>query len=257
VTWIRADLSRPESDWPLPAAFDAVLYGAQSDGYRDFPARAADMFAVNLQAVMRLLEEARRRGARQFVLLSSANVYRQSAAVIPEEGVVEPSTFYARTKRAAEMLVESYASDMSATVVRPFTVYGPGQRADTLMASLIDRVRRDQPVQVSGARGLLLTPAYVGDVVAALQQLLERDARRAFDVFNLGGDEVVDLRALAAHIGAVVGRAPRYEHRDGPDGEGWAADSSAVKRTIGWSPRVCLREGLRLSADDAGPIARE
>ena len=76
-------------------------------------------------------------------------------------------------------------------MLRPFFVYGPGQER-MLVANLMRRVLDGEEVTVVGDPGLRTTPVYVGDAVAAIGAALTTDSD---GVFNIAGDEVVDLGA--------------------------------------------------------------
>jgi UDP-glucose 4-epimerase len=251
--WHSADLSRPASEWRLPDRWDVLVHLAQSAGYREFPQRAFDMVAVNIDALVQLLELSRLRGARRVIMTSSANVYARSHDPIRETGALAPESFYARTKMAAELLCEPYASHCDVVVARMFTIYGPGQRPDMLIGSLIDKVRTGRAIQVQGRRGLLLSPVFVGDAVEALVRLVERPfTEPAFGVFNVAGPDGVDLPELAAHIGRAVGRDPSIEHSPDAEAGGWIGDSTAIRNRLGWLPATGLGAGLAATVSALG-----
>lgn len=245
VAWHTVDLAEPASRWPLPDRWDAAIFLAQSQGYRDFPSQAADMTAINVQAPIALLEASRLRRAARFVLASTANVYDASSLPIDERAAVAPASFYARTRRAAEMLAEPFGEHLDVTVARMFTIYGPGQRQDTLIASLIDRVSSGRAVQVQGARGLLLSPLYLSDAVAALAALIERPAHRGFTVVNVAGAQAIGVEDLACTIGKVVGREPIIERTPGAEPGGWIGNTAALRALVNWTPKIDLDRGLR------------
>jgi UDP-glucose 4-epimerase len=245
VAWHTVDLAEPAGRWSLPDRWDAAIFLAQSQGYRDFPAQAVDMTAINVHAPIALLEASRRRGASRFVLASTANVYGASSQPIDERSPVAPTSFYARTRRAAEMLAEPFGEHLDVTVARLFTIYGPGQRQDTLIASLIDRVSSGRAVQVQGARGLLLSPLYLSDAVEALAALVERPAHRGVTVVNVAGSQPVGVEDLARTIGAVVGREPSIERTPGAEPGGWIGNIAALRALVNWTPKIDLDRGLR------------
>lgn len=245
LAWHMVDLAEPAGGWSLPDTWDAAIYLAQSHGYRDFPAQAPDMTAINIQAPIALLEASRLRGASRFILASTANVYGVSPHPIDEQGEVDPSSFYARTRRAAELLAEPFAAHLDVTVARMFTIYGPGQRTDTLIASVIDRVSSGRAVQVQGSRGLLLSPLYLSDAVEALTALVERPARPGFTVVNVAGSQAIGVEDLARTIGTVVGREPIIERTPGADPGGWIGNSAALRALVNWTPAIDLERGLR------------
>jgi nucleoside-diphosphate-sugar epimerase len=246
VLWHTVDLSTPPDSWRLPAKWDVAIYLAQSAGYRDFPAQAADMVAINVQAPIALLDASRRCGASAFVLASTANVYGVSHHPISERGGINPTSFYARTRRAAEMLAEPFAEHLAVTVARLFTVYGPGQKPDTLIMTLIDRVIDGRAVQVQGNRGLLLSPIYLDDAAAALAQLAERPAApHDFNIVNVAGDRVVGLAELAAMVGTIVGREPAFDRVTAHEPGGWAGDTALLRAMTSWMPATSLERGLQ------------
>ncbi len=248
-TWTQADLSDSTGELVLPGRIDAIVCLAQSKAYRDFPEKAWEVFSVNVSSVMRLLEYARQHGVKIFVLASTANVYRPCHELISESHSPDPTSFYGRSKRIAEMLVESYAAYFRCVALRLFTVYGPGQ-AGTLIPSLIERVRNDEPIQLPGGSGLRLTPVYVADVCRIIQAAIEtEDASPGFEVFNVGGDEELSIHQIGSIIGDVLGASPRFEIVTGDQQGGWMADNSKLKEQFRDLNLTPFLEGISRTLD--------
>ena len=84
-----------------------------------------------------------------------------------------------------------------AVMVRPFTVYGPGQRPEMAFARWIDCLDRGGPLPWHAAPGTARDFTYVDDAVAGILAALRRG--RAGEAYNLSGWRSVDLReALGA-----------------------------------------------------------
>jgi UDP-glucose 4-epimerase len=242
--WIQMDLAQAPS--PPPATgIDAVIYLAQSRAYREFPAKAREMFAVNASSLLAVLDWARTVGVRAFVYASSANVYPPSAAPLPESTPLQPQSFYGRSKQIGEMLVSSYADYFQCTTFRFFTVYGPGQTG-MLIPSLVERVRGGLPIQVQGVAGLPLSPVSVGDATRFLiAALTTRRPAPDGDVFNLGGPEALNIRRIGEQIGEALGRKPIFETLEGPEPLGWLPDATRLLAAFGSTPAVTFRDGIR------------
>jgi nucleoside-diphosphate-sugar epimerase len=236
----------------FPDRVDAVVYLAQSRAYRQFPENARDIFDVNVRSVLGLLEYARGSGVRLFLFGSTANVYQCSQHPITEDHPIEPLSFYARSKRMAELLVESYGDFYQCLVLRFFTIYGPTQKG-MLIPSLITKIREGEPILVQGNAGLALSPLYVSDASAVIQAALAGSHGIAqFEVLNVGGEEATDIYHLGVAIGDRLGIHPRFQQVPGPEPGGWVADNSRLKCKLGVCPRVGLSEGLaRVVANDA------
>jgi UDP-glucose 4-epimerase len=245
LIWLTGDLSRTEISCLLPTKMDAIVYLAQSGAYRQFPERAEDIFKVNVLGAMTLLNYARRAGTHTFIFASSANVYRQSDQRISEEFVVEPRSFYAKTKRMAEMLIESYSEFFNCIVLRLFTVYGPGQK-EMLIPNLVERVRKGQLLQVQGRQGLKVSPVYVDDVNYIIQKFLEHERfSRGFEIFNIGGDELLGIHELGLIIGKTFGVTPHFDFLPGDEPLGWIADNSKLKARLKWDSFTPFADGIR------------
>jgi UDP-glucose 4-epimerase len=245
LTWVSADLSRDDLSVSIPERIDAIIHLAQARGYRDFPEQGWDMFNVNVRSVMALLEYSRYSGVKTFIYSSSANVYRSSYERLDETAPIEPASFYARSKRMAELLLESYASILKCVVLRLFTVYGPGQ-TDRLLPSLIARVKQEQAILVQGSQGINVSPIYVEDVVTAVQLALEQDARGpGLDIFNIGGEESVSILELGQTIGSVLNTSPKFEFEGRENPPGWMSDNSKAREDLGFQATVRIGEGIK------------
>lgn len=243
VHWVAHDLARPLAEAALPARVDAVVCLAQSRRYREFPAGAADMFAVNLRATFELLEYARGAGAARFFLASTGGVYAPGPEPLDEDAPVSPPTFYARSKYAAELLAAAYQPHLHVVAARFFFIYGPGQRG-MLVPNLLGRVLRGEPVTVEGRPGMRVNPIYVDDAVAAVEAAL---ALEGSAVLNVAGDEVVSLTGLVRLMEGATGRPAHIGYGEARGGGDLVGDNRRMKALLGVAPRTPLAEGLRLT----------
>lgn len=230
-------------DGDLPAV-DAIVHLAQANV--PWPDQADRLFAVNVASTQRLLEHARRCGARSFVHASSASVYGAGdpAAARPflEDDEPRGRDFYAVTKRSAELLVAAYANDLDVTSLRLVAPYGPGQ-VRRLVPGLIGRIRGGSAVTLNAGGRPAMNPIYVADAVRAVERLL---AVGGPAVLNLAGDEPVTIRQLAEAIGAAAGVTPLFE--DAPGGGVSAGDivcdNARLHALLGDEPLTPLAAGL-------------
>jgi nucleoside-diphosphate-sugar epimerase len=241
ATWIEQDLHRFDAG-ALPERVDGVIHLAQSAHYREFPAGAADVFAVNVASTFELLEYARAAGARAFVLASTGGLYGYRPRPIREdEDEPRPTTFYFRSKRAAELLAAAYSELLSVIVLRFFFVYGPGQTR-MLIPTLIDKVARGEEIVVEGDPGLSVNPIHVDDAVRVFEPALTLGSS---GVFNVAGSERVTISGLVRLIGEIADRSPAIAHDAAqPEGD-LIADIARMREVLGVLPRISLRDGLR------------
>ena len=67
INYIEDDLTNPAFTSNLPKEIDCIIFLAQSNQYKDFPAGASDMFLINVQAVSKLLNWGLECGIKSFI----------------------------------------------------------------------------------------------------------------------------------------------------------------------------------------------
>jgi nucleoside-diphosphate-sugar epimerase len=242
ATWLRVDLAAGLDPGALPPRIDTILHLAQSERYREFPEGTADVVAVNVDAVAALLDHARTAGARRFVLCSTGGVYGFRDGYAHEDDPVAPVGFYAASKRAAEVLLAPYQELLDTVIVRPFFVYGAGQRR-MLVAGLAERVLRGEQVTIDGDPGLRVNPTHVRDAARAIAATLS--TADGAGVVNVAGGETVTLTDIVTGLAAAAGVAPQIVHEgEGPPGD-LLGDNARMRDRLGVTPEVALDEGLR------------
>lgn len=250
ATWHALDLASDAVDLgTLPRRADAVVYLAQSDFFRDFPARSWEVFQVNTASVLKFLDYARGAGSRCFVYGSSGGVYGGGDVRWSEELPIAARGdlgFYLTTKLCSELLAQNYSRFMSVVILRYFFVYGPAQRRSMLIPRLIERIRNGQPIALKGQNGIRLNPTYVSDAAAATARSIGLSGTH---IINVGGPEVLSLRDIARLIGCAVGKEPVFEVDSGATPAHLTADISKMEELL-IRPQVRLGDGLRAMVGD-------
>jgi UDP-glucose 4-epimerase len=173
---------------------------------------------------------------------------------VDEDHPVSPVDVNGISKSATEQLHLLYGElyGIRASSVRLTNVYGPRQRLrDNLQGFLPIFVRRalsGEPVTVFGDGAQERDCLYVDDVVECLL-LTARSAEAPGEVFNVGNDERLSLRAIAEAVVAAAGSGsiesvPWPHDRDAIDIGSYYGDSSKAKRLLGWEPRTPFADGI-------------
>ncbi len=203
----------------------------------------------NVTVVQRLLEALRKKDGIHLVQISTSSVYGRNA-VADEKSDTRPVSPYGATKLAAEQLISAYREEyhISSSVLRYFSVYGPGQRPDMAFAKFCRRLVKGQSVPITGDGSHRRSITYVSDVAQAT--LLAAEARLDGTVMNISGTWEIGLLDAISVLADEIGVTPDLDFGEPRRGDQnrTAGDSTLARCMLGWEPRVAPDEGLRLQA---------
>lgn len=230
-------------------AIDAVVHLAALAGVRGSIDRPEAYIDINERGTMSLLRAAERAGVDRMVLAGSSSVYGRSGVDGPcheSQAADAPTSPYAASKRSMEMHARAFSHlhDLSVSVVRFFTVYGPRQRPDMAIRKFMERIFKGETLPLYGDGSSCRCYTYVDDAVDGLLSALRRGGE--FRVFNIGGKQTVRLDELVDALDAVADRAVEVKYLPEQPGDVPAtrADLTRAQRELGYAPQINLREGL-------------
>ncbi len=231
----------------FPERIDNIIYLAQSLKFRDFPNAAEEIFWVNNLSLLKALDYARRARARSFIYTSSGGVYEKSNEVYEENAPLNPQGslgFYIGTKMCGEIIANNYTPFMNIVVLRPFIVYGPGQRKEMLIPRLVERVNNGLPIHLVGKEGVKINPTFVEDAAQAVKQAMELKESRTI---NVGGPEILSMRQIGEQIGQALGKSALFEEKEGSE-EIMAGCIQLMSEKL-WTPLINFSKGIKLYVD--------
>lgn len=243
---VEADLVELSLE-PLLADVDGVFHLAAQAGVR---ASWGDSFVGytnhNVIASQRLFEAVAKAGVR-VVWASSSSVYGNAEAYpTREDAQPRPMSPYGVTKLACEHLADAYAASfgLDHVALRYFTVYGPRQRPDMAFTRIMRALMFGTTFNVFGTGKQSRDVTYVLDAVSATMSSMNGAPSGA--VYNVGGGSETALNDVLSLCTEISGRDldVRYEDVQEGDVKRTAADTSLIRRQVGWRPRVSLVTGL-------------
>ena len=255
--------------------FDVVVNLAAQAGVRwsiDHP----DVYIEsNILGFYNLLEACRHHPVRHLVYASSSSVYGGNKKVpfSTDDKVDNPVSLYAATKKSDELLAHAYSKlyDIPATGLRFFTVYGPAGRPDMFYYSATKKLAAGESIRLFNYGDMQRDYTYIDDIVEGVLRVMQGAPARAtgedglpvppYALYNIGGGRPENLLDFVAALQEELVRAgvlpPDYDfaaHRElAPMQPGdvplTCADSEALERDYGFTPRIGIRQGLRAFAE--------
>jgi len=235
--------------------FDAVLHLAAQVGVRYSLENPMAYISSNVAGFLNILEGCRKAGTAHLCYASSSSVYGANTELPfrEEHRVDSPVSLYAVTKRANELMAESYGRlyGTPSTGLRFFTVYGPWGRPDMAPFIFARAMLEGRPIRVFNGGNMGRDFTYIDDVVEAVVQLVERPHPAARGgaktrLFNIGLGALMNLmdflRAIERELGvrAQVELAPM---QPGDVQATWASTDS-LRAEIGYAPATPVEAGV-------------
>lgn len=212
---------------------------------------------INCRAQLSILEACRKNNPHlKLVYASTRQIYgKPDYLPVDERHLLHPVDVNGVNKMAGEWyhILYNNVYGIRACALRLTNTYGPRMRVkdarQTFLGIWIKRLINEESIQVFGDGSQIRDFNYVDDVVEAL---LMAGASPAVDggIFNLGSDETINLRDLAALLIEINGGGsfeivPFPPDRKAIDIGDYYADYRLIRGRLGWHPKVPLREGLR------------
>lgn len=240
---LRRDNLAPLFEGRVDAVFHLAAQAGLLRSWKEFES----YMTCNVLATQRLLDAAAP-SKPHFLHISTSSVYG-SFATGDENAPLAPVSPYGITKLAAEHLVQAYRAnfDLPTTILRLFSVYGPGQRPDMGYHIFINRLLKGETITIDGDGTDSRSNTYVLDVVQGLTRAFEQPDQSVGEAFNIGGGEEVNVRQALDILQELSGRAVKTTHgpRRPGDQRRTAADITKARTRLGYAPQMQLVDGLR------------
>ena len=215
-------------------------------------------------------------GVEHLVYASSSSVYGGNKKVpfSTDDKVDNPVSLYAATKKSDELLAHAYSKlyNIPSTGLRFFTVYGPAGRPDMFYFSATQKLAADKKIQIFNYGNCKRDFTYIDDIVEGVIRVMQRAPEKKngaedglplppYAVYNIGGGQPENLLDYIATLQEELVRAgvlpEDYDfeaHRElvgmqPGDVPVTYADSEALERDYGFTPKIGIREGLRKFAE--------
>lgn len=241
--------------------FDRIVHLGAQAGVRYSLDNPMAYAASNLMGHLVLLELARHRGVRHMVYASSSSVYGNNAKVpfSVDDPVDHPISLYAATKRADELISETYAHlyRTPLTGLRFFTVYGPWGRPDMMAWKCTDAILAGRPIAVFNHGEMHRDFTYIDDIVRGVVAALDHPpaddgaakpggSLAPHALYNIGNNRPEHLMRLIGLIEEACGKKAMIDFQPMQPGDvaRTYADIEAIRSDLGYEPTTPIDVGI-------------
>lgn len=229
----------------------------------------------NLVGFFNVLEACRHYGVEHLVYASSSSVYGGNKKVpfSTDDKVDNPVSLYAATKKSNELMAHAYSKlyNIPSTGLRFFTVYGPAGRPDMFYFGATNKLVAGEGIKIFNYGNCKRDFTYIDDIVEGVLRVMQGAPEKVngedglpippYAVYNIGGgtpenllDYISTLQAELVRAGILPADYDFESHRElvgmqPGDVPVTYADSAALERDYGFTPKIGIREGLRAFAE--------
>ncbi len=255
--------------------FDVVVNLAAQAGVR-YSIENPDVYIEsNIIGFYNILEACRHNPVEHLVYASSSSVYGGNKKVpfSTDDNVDHPISLYAATKKSNELMAHCYSKlyNIPSTGLRFFTVYGPAGRPDMAYFGFTNKLLKGETIQIYNYGNCRRDFTYVDDIVEGIMRVMKKAPEKKtgedglplapYKVYNIGGGQPENLLDFVQTLQEELVRAKvlpaDYDfeaHKElvamqPGDVPVTYADSTALERDFGFTPKITLREGLRKFAE--------
>lgn len=255
-----ADMARLEAALKTERIDSVIHLGAQP-GVRYSITNPHAYVQSNLVGHLNMLEIARHRGIAHMVYASSSSVYGAniSQPFRVSDRVDHPVSLYAATKKADELMSETYAHlyRLPLTGLRFFTVYGPWGRPDMAMWLFAERILNGRPIDIFNNGEMKRDFTYIDDIVAGVIACVDNPppddnkpkaggSVSPHRIYNIGNNRPERLMRLVEVLEDACGRKAekRFLPMQPGDVHETYADIDAIHQELGYRPTTGIESGV-------------
>ena len=242
-------------------SFDRIVHLGAQAGVRYSIENPHAYVSANLVGHLNLLEVARHRGVEHMVYASSSSVYGGNTKLpfAVEDRVDHPLSLYAATKKADELMSETYAHlyRLPLTGLRFFTVYGPWGRPDMMMWIFTKKIMAGDPIPVFNHGDMYRDFTYIDDIITGVVASLDNPppddgeakaggSTKPHRLYNIGNHRSEHLMKVVEILEAECGRKAEIEYLPMQPGDARQsfADITAIQRDLGFEPTTSIDVGV-------------
>jgi len=227
---------------------DAVVNFA-AESFVDRSINNADPFLVsNIRGTFTILDIITKQKKRMIQISTDEVFGSLSKGSADEQTKFNPSSPYAATKAAAELLINSFSVTHNSDVVitRCTNNYGPRQFPEKLIPKTIILAKQGRNIPIYGNGKNLRDWIFVDEHCDAVYEILING--KSGQAYNISANNEISNMQIVNKILEIMGKSndliefvedrPGHDHR-------YSLDSSKIKNELGWSTKINFEEGIR------------
>ena len=219
---------------------DYVVNFAAANIVADSWKKPGEYCLVNIVAHIELIEQLRHKPIKKYVHVSTPEVYGSVDAWVTEDQRFNPSTPYAVSRAAMDMMLMAYyrAYDFPAVITRTANIYGPGQSENRIVTKALLCKKRGETLNLEGGGNSIRSFIHVRDACEAIY-VATIHGKNGESYHISGWTTPHSIRGMVESIGCKWSASAERLAKD----YAYKLDSTKIRK-LGWMDKINLTEGL-------------
>lgn len=252
ISYIKGDITDRDQVFIAMQGVDYVVHLASS--VIPSTSNADPIFDVqtNLVGTLNILDAAVEHKIKKLVFISSGGtVYGEGSGKPFKEGdPTNPICSYGIVKLAIEKYIQMYHQlyGLSYAILRVSNPYGPGQLGEKplgVVSIFLDRIKRNQPIEIWGDGSVSRDFVYIDDVLEAIEKSINAEENSL--LLNIGKGSATSLNELIENISNLLSNKSALVEYKAPrdfDVSNVYLDITKSKKVLQWAPKTTLNRGI-------------
>jgi len=212
--------------------------------WEGIPNFSREMSIINLNANIRFLQELEKiTSIKKIIISGSCWEYSGSSGACFETDISIPNTYFVWAKYSVHSLFKIFCDerDLYFDWLRIFYVYGPGQRAASLIPTILESIKHGAMPKINNifsANDYI----YIDDVVHAISRAVDID--KSLGIVNIGSGVLTQTKEVL-RICQNLYDLPMPTEDNSASSVGIYANISKAKTLMDWIPQYSLYQGIR------------
>ena len=180
---------------------DVVVHLAAFLGVKNTEKNKLKCLNTNILGTINVLDFCVKKKVKKIIFSSSSEVYGEGGKnFLREDFFLKPKSIYGITKVVNEEYIKAYCSKfkLNFNICRFFNIYGPNQRDEFVIPNFINKIKKNQIIEIYGSGNQVRCFCYVDDAVDILIKLIFSKIKNK--TFNIGNNneptKIIDLAKL-------------------------------------------------------------
>ena len=239
----------------LGKKIDIVIHLAAFLGVRNTERDKLKCLNTNILGTINVLNFCKKKKVGKIIFSSSSEVYGEGGKTyLKEDFFLKPKSVYGITKVVNEQYIKAYCKkfNLNYNICRFFNVYGEFQRNEFVIPTFVNRVKKNQYINIYGNGNQVRSFCHVSDAADALTELIL--TKKKNKIYNIGNNQepikIIDLARLICKLANKKNKIKKIDFKKSDRTERREIyerkpDISKAIKELNYKPKIKLIDGIK------------